>query len=64
MNDAKMKGIGIEMRRCSICRNLQEVLAIEGAVTLLFRCERCNKETYLSDGPETLIMPNVTLNTI
>ena len=44
-----MRGVGIETRRCANCQNLQDVIAIDGAITIFFRCEVCNSETFLHD---------------
>jgi hypothetical protein len=44
-----MKGIGIEKRRCTNCQNMQDVIAIDGAITIFFRCEKCESETFFQD---------------
>ena len=49
-----MKGIGVEIRRCVNCENMQEVLAIKGTETLFFRCDKCHSETFIQDTIDNL----------
>lgn len=57
-----MKGVGIETRRCANCQNLQEVIAVDGTITVFFRCDACNSGTYLQNRIDKFTIGNLFEN--
>ena len=43
------------MHRCSSCGNLQDVIAVDGAITIFFRCEKCEAKTFLENKLEQFL---------
>ncbi len=63
LEDSNMKGVGIEKRRCLNCENLQEVISIDGAITIFFRCDKCDSEVFIEDNPQHFTSERLFIDT-